>query len=245
MEQPKNSELGKFVGDALRFIRHCKTAVENCPLQVYSSALLFSPAYSLVRRTFEQEQPQWLLTKSTISDDWSACVQRLEGNTDSSTCVAFSHDSSLIVSGGYGHAVKVWDTTAGHCLRTLHSHGGRVSSVVFSHDSKMIASASDTTVKLWDTATGDCLRTLDDYRHTVSFSYDSKLVASASHNNAVKIWDTATGHCLRTLNGHRGTVMSVVFSHNSKLVASASFDWTVKIWNATTNRCLQDRKSVV
>ncbi|KAF2193154.1 hypothetical protein K469DRAFT_795847 [Zopfia rhizophila CBS 207.26] len=36
-----------------------KLAIENNPLQAYASALLFSPARSLIRRHFRKEEPDY------------------------------------------------------------------------------------------------------------------------------------------------------------------------------------------
>jgi len=52
--------LNEFVQDTHRFIIAHKGAIENSPLQAYASALLFSPASSLVRSYFEEEEPQWI-----------------------------------------------------------------------------------------------------------------------------------------------------------------------------------------
>ncbi|KAK6495981.1 hypothetical protein TWF481_003026 [Arthrobotrys musiformis] len=73
----------------------------------------------------------------------------------------------------------------------------------------------------------------------VTFSPDSKLVASASDDKTVRLWDTATGAALQTLEGHTGKVNAVTFSLNSKLVASASDDKTVRLWDTVTGAALQ------
>ncbi|KFY95951.1 hypothetical protein V498_03029 [Pseudogymnoascus sp. VKM F-4517 (FW-2822)] len=75
--------------------------------------------------------------------------------------------------------------------------------------------------------------------HSVAFSHDSRLLASASDDNTVKIWDAATGTLQQTLEGHSSAVHSVAFSHDSRLLASASDDNTVKIWDAATGTLQQ------
>jgi WD40 repeat protein len=86
------SQLINPVRDAHRFIRYHKWAIENTPLQVYTSALVFSPARSLVRELFKQEEPKWITTKPAMQDDWSSCLQTLEGHSGPVWSVAFSHD---------------------------------------------------------------------------------------------------------------------------------------------------------
>ncbi|KAF4222482.1 hypothetical protein CNMCM6457_001372 [Aspergillus fumigatiaffinis] len=241
--EPQDSTLINLVCDAHRFIRYWKSGIENSPLQVYNSALLLSPARSLIRQLFEYEQPDWYLTRPAAEDNWSACLQTLEGHSMSVSSVVFSHNSKLVASASDDRTVKIWDATSGYCLQTLEGHSMAVSSVMFSHDSKLVASASDDrTVKIWDSTSGHCLETLEGHSisvRSVVFSHDSKLLASSSDDRTVKIWDAASGHCLETLKGHCSPVRSVVFSHDSKLVASASHDKTVRIWDATSGYCLQ------
>ncbi|KAJ3454195.1 hypothetical protein MRS44_018089 [Fusarium solani] len=90
---------------------------------------------------------------------------------------------------------------------------------------------------------GQCLQTLEGHGnevHSVAFSHNSALIASASRDTTVRIWRVNTGECVRELKGHRGLVCSVVFSHNSTLIASASSDRTVRIWRADTGECVRE-----
>ncbi|KAH8782071.1 hypothetical protein BGZ57DRAFT_926059 [Hyaloscypha finlandica] len=245
---PDAPNLINLVRDARRFILCNKFAIENRPLQVYALALVFSPASSITRDLFKQEDRKWITTKPAMENDWGSCLQTLEGHGSWVDSVAFSHDSKLVASASNDCMVKIWDTATGQCMQTLEGHLDWVSSAAFSHDSKLVASASsDCMVKIWDTATGQCMQTLEghlDWVGSVAFSHDSKLVASASYDRTIKIWNTATGtgQCLQTLKGHRDSVISVAFSHDSKLVASASYDKTVKIWGVDTGQCLQTLK---
>ncbi|KAF2258299.1 WD40 repeat-like protein [Lojkania enalia] len=235
--------LNELIQDARRFIMNHKQAIGISPLQVYTSALLFSPARSLIKGLFKEEGLKGITTVPPIRDSWSACIQTLEGHSDNVTSVAFSHDSTRVASASYDETIKIWDASSGECLQTLTGHSNNVNSVAFSHDSTRVASASwDKTVKIWDASSGECLQTLECHSHyvnSVAFSHDSTRVASASYDKTVKICDMSNGECLRTLKGHSNIVNSVAFSHDSTRVASASYDRTVKIWDASSGECLQ------
>ncbi|KAB8253536.1 WD40-repeat-containing domain protein [Aspergillus pseudonomiae] len=240
---PGCSNLINLVHDAHRFIRYFKRAIEISPLQVYWSALMFSPACSIIRQRYEDQQPQCFLSRPAMEENWSACLQTLEGHTWWVTSVVFSGDSKMVASASGDATIKIWDVNSGYCLQTLEGHTDIVRSVVFSGDSKIVASAShDKTIKIWDINSGQCLQTLEghtDIVRSVVFSGNSKIVASASHDKTVKIWDINSGQCLQTLEGHSDPVKSVVFSGNSKMVASASGDDTVKIWDINSGHYLQ------
>jgi WD40 repeat protein len=103
-----------------------KEVVEKYPLQVYASALLFSPADSLIRRLFQHEEPRSVAIKPYISKGWSACLQTLEGHSSGVNSVAFSLDSARLASASASRdsTVTIWDAVSGACLQTLERQCG-------------------------------------------------------------------------------------------------------------------------
>ncbi|KAL4761092.1 uncharacterized protein BDW70DRAFT_168156 [Aspergillus foveolatus] len=240
-------ELLDLVQDSYRFVLWNISGIKCAPLQVYASALVFSPALksldSEVRSVSFSRDLRLLASASfdrtvKIWDTATGSLQRtLDGHNNWVMSAVFSHDAQLLASASDDRTVKIWDTATGSLKHTL-GHDDRVTSAVFSHDSRLLASAlDDRTVKIWDTGTGSFQHTLEghsDWVRSDSFSHNSRLLASASDDATVKIWDTETGFLQHTLEGHDGWVRSVVFSHNSRLLASASDDGTVKIWDTAT-----------
>jgi WD40 repeat protein len=96
-----------------------KSVIEKSPLQTNASVLVFSPARSLIRDLFKEEEPKWITIKPAMGDKWSACLQTLEGHSGSVTSVAFSHDSARLASASLDNTVKIWDASNGECLQTL------------------------------------------------------------------------------------------------------------------------------
>jgi WD40 repeat protein len=67
----------------------------------------------------------------------------------------FSPDGGRLVSGGYDHAIRLWEVSTGSLLREIDGHRGWVTSVAFSQDGTRVLSASeDGTVGLWEAASG-------------------------------------------------------------------------------------------
>ncbi|KAK2013344.1 hypothetical protein LZ32DRAFT_557994 [Colletotrichum eremochloae] len=243
--------LQEFVGDAIRFVQSNLHIMNTAPLQLYSSAHVFTPQRSIVHRTFAETRPSWITLQPEPELDWDQCLQKLEGHRKAVYSVAFSHDSTLIVSASRDQTVRVWRTDTGECVQKLEDHSSQVYSVAFSHDSTLIVSASwDKTVRAWRTDTGECVQQLhghgDDVR-SVAFSHDSACIVSASSDRTVRIWRTDTGECVHSLEGHSDRVVSAVFSHNSTLIISGSWDQTVRVWRTDTGGCIQqlDHSSAV
>ena len=174
--------------------------------------------------------------------DGSAFRKLLSGHSDRVRSVAFSSDSSVLVSGSDDQTVRIWDVNTGALTTSLYGHTSRVWSVAVSPDDKVIASGSeDNTIRLWRVQSGRCFRIIANEQRiwSVAFSPDSQLLVSASDAHEVCLWDLKNGKQHSSLDGHTGRVWSVAFSPDGRYIASASDDQTVRIWDVQTSRCLR------
>ncbi|KAG9229085.1 hypothetical protein BJ875DRAFT_508153 [Amylocarpus encephaloides] len=178
LEAEKCPHLYAFVHDAKRFVLHNTLVIEQAPLQLYCSAIIFTPAQSIVRVAFENCIPSWIQKVPKVQERWDALQQTLEGHSSSVNSVAFSPDGKHV---------------------TLEGHSSTVNSVAFSPNGKHVVSGSyDKTVRLWDAATGAPLQTLEGHSNwvnSVAFSPDGKLRVLSVLDNWVYyiralVWET-------------------------------------------------------
>ncbi|KAF2679909.1 WD domain protein [Lentithecium fluviatile CBS 122367] len=120
LANPLNSNISLFLQDARRFTLRFRHILEEAPLQIYSSALVFTPEASIIRRAFVDEIPRWIKMLSKREVDWDACRSVLEGHTSWVSAVAFSPDGQLAATGS--------------CRSVLEGHTSWVSAVAFSPD---------------------------------------------------------------------------------------------------------------
>ncbi|EPS45105.1 hypothetical protein H072_866 [Dactylellina haptotyla CBS 200.50] len=244
----ETAKLSELICDTKRFVQSNIAMIEEAPLQLYSSALLFIPEHSLIKNMYSHEKPNWI-EKSTNHESWGPIIQTIEGHEEFLTFLGFSPDGKQLVSGFDDGIIKLWDIISGSLLQTLnsysHSRSYRVLSISFSLDCRTLASGFvDGTIKLWDLASG-AAQTLNlhiNELYVLKFTLDIKYVVSGKSCGSLQVWDTTSGKLIRTLEGHSCFVTSLSFNLDGEYLASGSWDKTVRVWKMTTGQMIHTFK---
>ncbi|KAL4895649.1 hypothetical protein BDV59DRAFT_191590 [Aspergillus ambiguus] len=131
------------VRDANRFLLYHRSLIEEAPLQIYISAVLFSPIKSVIRHIFEKEMPPWFDISPQVDEGWSPCLQILEGHSREVTAVSFSPNGRRLASASRDGTIRLWWSE----LQRFEGHPYTINSVAFSYDSRWLISASyDSTI---------------------------------------------------------------------------------------------------
>ncbi|THW31539.1 WD40 repeat-like protein [Aureobasidium pullulans] len=236
----EGTQIRAFVHDAKRFVLQNQYIIDKSPLQIYFSALIFSPKHSIIRQRF-WEDFKWLEVAPVVEDGWGACLQTLEGHQDKVVAVCFSPDGKLLASAS-ADEIRLWDVRTG-VTHSVIRDGFYVAAITFSPDNRLIGSARDATINLRDLGTHEVCKMFTGHSRKVNaimFFSNGELLASASDDHTVRIWDTATGLTLSLLQGHTGSVDILAASQDSKLVASGSRNGEICLWDAVAGepRCL-------
>jgi WD40 repeat protein len=149
--------------------------------------------------------------------------------------LAYSPDSKVLVTGGKGQVIRLWDVATGKPIPGREGHQAAVNALAYSPDSGSLASASDDgTVRLWNTASTCEQRQLIGHEGkvlSVAFAPDGKLVASGGFDKTIRLWNVDTGQEIRRCVGHEDLVGTVAISHDGRTVASGSWDQTIRLWD--------------
>ncbi|KAL2116006.1 hypothetical protein VTJ04DRAFT_10261 [Mycothermus thermophilus] len=243
-----NYKLTEMLKDAEKFVDHHEWVIHWNPVQIYGTALGFSPALSKVRHQYWKERLPFIDNIAGIQENWDDGGQTPKGRRNEVNAVTFSPDGKTLASCSDNTTIRLWDPKTGACHQTLEGHTDWVKAVAFSPNGKTLASASkDKTIRLWDTITGTCQQTLKGHTGcigTVVFSPDGKTLASGSNDTTIRLWDLEIGTCQQTLNGHTDWVRTVVFSPDGMVLASGSDDGTIRLWDPLTGMCQQTLEHV-
>ena len=233
-----------FIVDARYFVACFAALIQRSPLQLYTSALIFSPIKSKIRRLFWKEAPAWIKRYPNVPEDWVTVdgepVHKDDDNEsrEGSTAMSFSPNREILAN-AWGRQVDLWDVEGRKLLGTI-GHGTPLrSTFAFSPNGKLLATISiqDDTIMLWNPETRQLsasLRGPPTWIRNVVFKPDSKTLASASDDYTIRLWDIKTGKCYAILEAHSGWVSTITFSPDGRTLASGSNDTTVRLWDVET-----------
>jgi WD40 repeat protein len=231
--------LKRVLYDVQRLVWEHYDVISRSAMQVYYSALPFTPTQTDLHRLFVDSNCERSLVRVTcgVKSHWDACLQTINLNNEIySTSV--SKDGSSIAAGDDGGQITIIDMVTGAVRHQLTGHQGGVNSVAFSPDgARVVSGSSDKTVRIWDSETGMQILKLEGHSsgvNSVAFSPDGARVVSGSDDDTVRIWDSETGMQMLKLEGHSSYVLSVAFSPDGARVVSGSYDDTVRIWDSET-----------
>ncbi|KAF4337600.1 WD-repeat [Fusarium beomiforme] len=187
--------LSSLIHDAKkRFVQTNRWILDNAPLQLYCSALLFCPSKSRVRFYYQHLIPEWILKRPETQERWGSELYSLEGHSGWVNTAAFSPTEHLIASVGSGNTTRVWDCVTGSELYRFQDPDPLC--ICFSMDGLKLASGRlDGTICIRDLRKGtDISVSGPSPMLQISFSpISSNILASLFEDHKLRIWNLTDG----------------------------------------------------
>ena len=157
------------------------------------------------------------------------------------SALAYDPSGTTLASGGMDRTVQVWSAASGRRLQRPLSHPHQLTSLAFSPDGGLLAGGGGGAdlrggLVIWNASSGtiatvvECPRGVD----CLSFSPDSRRIATCGFDAIVQVWDATGGHETLSLDGRGGRVTSVLFGPRDLRLYSAGLDGVVKLWDGST-----------
>jgi len=159
----------------------------------------------------------------------------MSGHTGAVLDLAWTPDSSTIVSVSTDKFAISWDAEVGAKVRRFRGHSKIVNSVCTARtsDPLFVTGSDDGTIKLWDARKRSPAQTLqNEFAVTaVSFNGDASQIISGGIDNLIKVWEVRKSCIAYNMAGHTDSITALRLSPDGNNILSNAMDSTVRSWN--------------
>lgn len=159
--------------------------------------------------------------------------------------LSLSHNQQLLLAGGEGTSVNLWDPIEQQLLSSFSNLGGRVTDFDFSHDDKYVAIALSTgEIKVFATPGPDdyskthvpliSFKSFDGPVLSLEFSPQELILASGNLTEGLKLWDAQDGENVFSLDQGLRTIHEMYFSSDGLWLATTHEDGLLRVWDVNS-----------
>ncbi len=195
------------------------------------TALAFSPDGKELAASGLREVTVWDSTTGELR-------RRIPGMAQRTYALAWNPDGGTLTAGGgipgeLGE-VRIFDATTGDLMAVTHQAGDVVLDVQHDVNGTLLAVAdADNFITVYHTDDLSTRLRIDnhsDWVMAVTFSPNTRFLASASRDRSAKIFEMKTGDTISTYGGHGVPVLGVAFRDDGKQMFSSGRDGKIHVW---------------
>ncbi|RKU28053.1 hypothetical protein C6497_09985 [Candidatus Poribacteria bacterium] len=148
-------------------------------------------------------------------------------------------DNGTVLAGMERFTDKItqWDVTLLEIEKPSKKKHDFPRSATYSLDGNTYATISFNKIHIRDAKTNTSKHILKGHESMVtclSYSPNSKIIASGSRDQTVRLWDVNTGKLIRTLTEHKSEIIFLSFSPDGSTLITGSSDMTINYWDVTS-----------
>jgi ribosome assembly protein SQT1 len=152
-------------------------------------------------------------------------VARLQGHSETISCIGFSADGSYLATGGLDGIVRVWTADAGVPVVALEGPTQGINWVAWhSRGAVLLAGSEDATAWMWKVPEGSVMQIFSAHSASVSyggFANGGRNIITASEDGTVRVWNPRAGtvdHCLHASSPQEPYAITCLAAHPSQAV---------------------------
>lgn len=200
-----SSELNDLVEDALRFALTHRVICDTVPLQLYNSALIFSPEQSQVRKNFSYEISANIGLFPSSFQQWDARLFSIPNIAAAGSELKVSPDGRRLAMSQTNDTILILDSYTGHTVSEFKAHQPLRSILGFDANCKHLATMNRkvqniASVVIWNIHTGESIISLETHADIVFPSQDMRYLVLVEPFGPVRICDPWDGSVKYTID---------------------------------------------
>lgn len=175
--------------------------------------------------------------KIYLYDQTGRLIQHLAGHAENASALAWSPDDTLLATGGWDAAIRIWDVESGTLVNEIETFPEGIFELAWQPTGEQLVAAGFDTLQAWDTRSWQpvaeplAVSVLD-----ISWSPTGSSFAIAATPRYISVISIQDGKFTgRSFAGHDFVPASVSWSKDGKqLISAGGKDGSVRLWDVET-----------